>query len=131
RQVWRDLLMESRSRRIGSANAPLYRRAGAALSRVRRMAGAPPRSAVSSRCMGEQVDAGRRTAAGEEPGPSDAAVRSADHWSRTLYDAELTFYGFPPLRECHYRCVTGEPSRSPLGRDWFERWTIDTFLQDV
>jgi SAM-dependent methyltransferase len=52
-------------------------------------------------------------------------------WGQHLPDLSENFYGFPALRGYFYSCITGETSSRPLERDWFEEWTVDTFLKDV
>ncbi len=65
----------------------------------------------------------------EAPTSPDARRVSA-HWGETVHELELSFYGFPPLRPYFYRSMTGENPAGPLGRDWFERWAVGTFLGD-
>lgn len=55
--------------------------------------------------------------------------RVRTHWDSSLPDLDHLFYGFPPLRNYLYECVTGQRHNGPLPRDWLERWTVQTLLR--
>jgi len=52
------------------------------------------------------------------------------HWGQLLPDLERSFYGHPAVRRHVYRALTGAHAPVDLGRDWFERWAVETILGD-
>jgi SAM-dependent methyltransferase len=52
----------------------------------------------------------------------------ATQWGKAPPEFSRTFYGFPPLRDYLYFCISGKTAKTES--DWCEKWTIDTFLKD-
>jgi len=55
-------------------------------------------------------------------------LKIAQHWGQTPPDVSKTFYGFPPIRDYLFTCISGRVEKTE--RNWCERWTIETYLSD-
>lgn len=55
-------------------------------------------------------------------------AKIAQRWGQASPDITKTFYGFPPLRDYLFTCISGRVEKTE--RDWCQRWTIETYLSD-
>ena len=55
-------------------------------------------------------------------------AKIAQHWGQTPPDLSKSFYGFPPIRDYIFACISGRVEKTE--RDCCERWTIETYLSD-
>lgn len=53
-------------------------------------------------------------------------AKIAQHWGQAPPDLSKTFYGFPPIRDYLFTCISGRVEKAEP--DWCERWTIETYL---
>jgi len=55
-------------------------------------------------------------------------IKVAQHWGVPPPDLSKSFYGFPPIRDYLFTCICGKVEKTK--RDWCERWTVETYLND-
>lgn len=55
-------------------------------------------------------------------------LKIAQYWGQAPPDVSKTFYGFPPIRDYLFACISGRVEETE--EDWCERWTIETYLSD-
>ncbi len=53
----------------------------------------------------------------------------SEAWGKNSPDISKTFYGFPPVRDYLYSCVSEREGKTE--RDWVERWTVETYLSQI
>ncbi len=53
----------------------------------------------------------------------------SEAWGKKAPDISKTFYGFPPIRDYLYSCVSEREGKTE--RDWVERWTVETYLKQI
>jgi len=55
-------------------------------------------------------------------------TKVAEIWGKGAPDMPKGFYGFPPIRDYLFTCVSGKIEKTE--QNWCERWTIETYLND-
>ncbi len=53
----------------------------------------------------------------------------SEAWGKNSPDISKTFYGFPPIRDYLYSCISDKLGKTE--RDWCERWTVQTYLNQI
>lgn len=54
--------------------------------------------------------------------------RVSDRWGIAPPDLNMTFFGFPPIRDYIFTCISNQIGKA--ARDFAERWTVETFLKE-